>query len=1050
MALPTDINPFVQFASASASADLGDPIEQSLRFRGTATIESQSLSTTSSTSDWSKSFWVKRGTEGASNASLFYNDTTAYPIGWWTTSGGGSGNIDSFTCVTAQSTTYTKTNSIQRDYSSWYHIYMVRDTARSQGELYINGVKEIDASCFWTTNETFKWLGYLSTSRDFYLADYHFVDGQALPVTTFGRYNSNGVWVPVDPKKDGDTAWYGTNGFHLDFADLSNVGKDISGNGNDFTATGFDTYNSGSWSGDLFVDDTNTATPNYNATSQSFTQPAANGFDGNLATIVQASSANVGNWLIFRPTTPITVNTSLRINTDRTEEVHVNGSDSGLSATDFGIGNYGWITIPITAPLTLSNLAIRGLGSGGSLARFTAIEVDGQILVDGTGVDFDYMLDTPTTNYATLNPIDAKSVGTLNANLSVEAAATFNESPGTICMGTENKYYAEANIDDTPVNPPNRQYGIILAPRNGWNGTEPYLSTDTYIIWVFSGTIFQVSQNNSAVVNGTLSAAPAAGSKIQCAYDAATRSLYAGINNDQWLRNDGTIANTFDASQPTIVLPETELGYSIGTIVYNGTVSLNAGQQPFKYTPPTGFKDLNTANIPTPTIKNGRDHFQAITRPGSGGIAGNPGVGNWATMLYSAPNEAGNTYGTLSKSFSTNNPPELGFDGSTATLAQPDATGKWVVFKPDTPIVVATGVRVYTRNYNNNAVYSINKAAAQSNPLASGAIGWADLSFTGNLTELAIRDNSTSNTRFYALEIDGNVYVSESILSAAQAAFPSGLWWIKDRANSNQHQLVDSVRGGNLALTSPTLGAEAAYTAPTGSSVAWSWNYDSSNPAQNGFEIITYTGNATVGKTVSHNLGKAPEFIITKERSAGGNYWCCYHVGGGVGYIYLNTSGAYQHNPSAPVMYTAVSDTTWTLDDNGQVNGNGINYVSYAWTSVPGYSAFGSYTGNSNADGPFVYTGFRPAFVLCKASNGTSSWFIWDSTRNTTNPAISTLYSDLDADEDTSIGTIDIVSNGFKFRQTGTNMNISGSTYVYAAFAENPFGGENQPPATAR
>ena len=322
---------------------------------------------------------------------------------------------------------------------------------------------------------------------------------------------------------------------------------------------------------------------------------------------------------------------------------------------------------------------------------------------------------------------------------------------------------------------------------------------------------------------------------------------------------------------------------------------------------------------------------------------------------------------------------------------------------------------------------------------------------SGTLTKIEFPpNNSNYGGSPWGFAVDGDILVDSGPLAAAQAAFPSGLWWIKDRQNTNQHQLVDSVRGSNLALTCPSLGGDQAYSAPSGNSVAWCWNYDSSDPSINGFEIITYSGNGTPGRTVSHNLGKAPDFIITKERNNTGQYWAFYHSGAGVGYGYLNDPLAYQHSSSSPVMFTATSSTDWTYDANNQVNQSGLDYVSYAWTSVPGYSAFGKYSGNQDPSGPFIYTGFTPRFLLLKGATIGSDWILLDSARSTSNPRNIVLYPNYNLNESiVSTLNVDFLSNGFKIRTNNATLN-QGYDYLYACFAEHPFGGENQPPATAQ
>ena len=290
------------------------------------------------------------------------------------------------------------------------------------------------------------------------------------------------------------------------------------------------------------------------------------------------------------------------------------------------------------------------------------------------------------------------------------------------------------------------------------------------------------------------------------------------------------------------------------------------------------------------------------------------------------------------------------------------------------------------------------------------------------------------------------------IVSAAQTAFPSGLWWIKDMDNSNQHQLVDSLRGTS-AIQSPAIVAEQTYSPPSGNCVAWCWNYDSSNPGKNGFDIVTYTGNGQSNRAINHNLGKAPEFMLVKNRDEAYQITAYHSSEGPTKFAFLNTNAAF-NTDSTIWSNTAPTATQFTVGNNILTNGdaNGDDMIAYLWTSVPGYSAFGSYAGNSDADGPFIYTGFRPAFVMIKSTSG-YNWTIVDSTRNTYNPIDTYLFPNQQLANDGPYSTyhLDFVSNGFKLRNSSaTDTNYTGNTYIYAAFAENPFGGENTAPVTAR
>lgn len=296
--------------------------------------------------------------------------------------------------------------------------------------------------------------------------------------------------------------------------------------------------------------------------------------------------------------------------------------------------------------------------------------------------------------------------------------------------------------------------------------------------------------------------------------------------------------------------------------------------------------------------------------------------------------------------------------------------------------------------------------------------------------------------------------------------------WIKRRSAIENHWLVDVVRGVTEGLSSNSTAATvtrtdqttafnsngfalgvdvAGYTNISGQTyVAWQWkangtgvsNTDGSITstvsagATQGFSVVTYTGtgaNATVG----HGLGVAPVMVIVKCRSNAANWT--------VGSSYL-TSWAYflqlsstvaQTLAAAEFNSTAPTSSVFSVGTDTDTNGSTRTYVAYVFAAVAGYSAFGSYTGNGSADGPFVYLGFRPRFVMVKRTDSTSDWYMWDTSRDTYNVVTATLLADTSGAE-TSATSIDDLSNGFKCR-SATVVNVSTGTYIYMAFAENPF-----------
>jgi len=209
-----------------------------------------------------------------------------------------------------------------------------------------------------------------------------------------------------------------------------------------------------------------------------------------------------------------------------------------------------------------------------------------------------------------------------------------------------------------------------------------------------------------------------------------------------------------------------------------------------------------------------------------------------------------------------------------------------------------------------------------------------------------------------------------------------------------------------------------------------------------GFSIVKWTGNVTAGATVGHGLGSAPKVVITKRTDGGTNKWVVGH--GAIGFtevIYLNETDA-KATDSGSWNNTAPSSTVFTVGNNNESNGNGYEFISYCFAEKKGYSKFGSYTGNGNADGTFVYTGFKPAWLLVKKSSASGSdWNLHNNKSPGFNVNDNYLAPNENAAEVTnnSYQIFDFTAQGFKCRGTGTGTNGSGATYIFMAFAESPF-----------
>ena len=314
--------------------------------------------------------------------------------------------------------------------------------------------------------------------------------------------------------------------------------------------------------------------------------------------------------------------------------------------------------------------------------------------------------------------------------------------------------------------------------------------------------------------------------------------------------------------------------------------------------------------------------------------------------------------------------------------------------------------------------------------------------------------------------------------------------WIKGVNIGTQHYLFDSVRGATKILISNGTNAEftVAQTLKSWNSdgfvlgtsddvngsgrtyVSWNWkagtsftndasstgigSIDSAGSFNNdaGFSIVTYTGNGSSGATVKHGMNQKPSMFIIKDRDNSNEGWMVYHTSlGATKYMRLNETGAVATG-SAYFNNTEPTSSVFTIGNNDVVNKSGDKYVTYCFAEKKGYSKFGSYTGNGNADGTFVYTGFKPAFVMQKSTTTTYGWQIYDNKRGGFNPENDELVANLDSAETDGSGNgfPDFYSNGFKLRNTDINKNASGVTYIYMAFAENPFVTSTGVPATAR
>jgi hypothetical protein len=546
------------------------------------------------------------------------------------------------------------------------------------------------------------------------------------------------------------------------------------------------------------------------------------------------------------------------------------------------------------------------------------------------------MTDVPTltsatvANYCVINPLAYAGSAPTISNGNLYYAGASNSVTRSTMGFTGTKVYWEITQVST-VNSSNPiNYGAI-----GLNGALAHNASAQSVIAYAdnaTGKTFYLTNSSgvsSTVTPGSFTMTP--GDVLQIAYDGTTGKIWIGKNNTYYDNSGGTVGNPATGANAVFTCPDLTNpmapGFDHAGVAY--TATLNCGQQPFTYTPPSGFVALNAYNLPTPTILAGNKYMDAT--------------------LYT---------------------------GNASTQVITNAGG----FQPD---FVWTKSRTYAySHYLYDSIRGVNQTLASNSTSANVNNPDTLTSFNSTGVTLGSQDN-------------GN-YTNGSASVAWQ--WQAG----KGTTSSNTNGSITSTVSVNASA---------------------------------GFSVVTFTMPSSGVSTVGHGLGVAPSLIILKSR-ANTSGWVTYHVSVGNGaYLLLNGTSASTTDANA---FNNTSPTSSVFTVGTSFNGLSGTYVAYCWTPIAGFSAFGSYTGNGSTDGVFVYLGFRPKFVMIK-STSTGGWVMLDTSRDTYNIVGNYLYANSSAAEATSSNVLDINSNGFKIRNTWTDINGSGTSYVYAAFAETPF-----------
>jgi hypothetical protein len=545
------------------------------------------------------------------------------------------------------------------------------------------------------------------------------------------------------------------------------------------------------------------------------------------------------------------------------------------------------------------------------------------------GVTYDSMLDVPLGaggaergNYAVLNPLYQSSIP-VGGNLNIVGDSNSRTVAGTMSAST-GKWYAE---------------GVFTSgfATNGWffvwDTSTPYVPGNVPATTGQTGAYYAgITGNIAKAITGTVTTIGT--------YSTWTNNDIIGMAFDA---DTGTISFYKNNALQTTITDSGLIGrpLTFGIYYYAGSASINFGQRPFAYTPPTGFKALHTGNLPDAVIKQGASYMAATTYTGNGATQ----------SISNAVNGVG--------------------------------------FQPD-------------------LVWMKARSAANSHYLSNSVMG----------VGFGLISDSTA--------AQATVAAGKDLTSFDATGFSLGPEQTFGSSNTSGTSIVAWQWKANGAAVSNTAGSITSQV---------------SAGVSQGFSVVTWTGTTASSATIGHGLGVAPSMVIVKNRSRASTLWCVYTPTTG------NTKALNLNDTSTGITdigfwnNTNPTSTVFTTG-NGYayyVGGIADNYVAYCFSEVAGYSAFGSYTGNGSADGPFVFLGFRPRFVMVKRTDTTGNWEMHDTSRATYNADAPRLWANLSSAEDATEARIDELSNGFKLRSGAGDINVSGGTYIFAAFAEAPF-----------
>jgi len=1042
----------------------GYEIKRSLRFNsGDSAYLNRTPSSAGNSKTWTLSFWVKRAGLAANNCIFMaYNGSSISEDNYATIQ---LNNDDTFRVGYAYAS-YKTTTRVFRDPSAWYHIVVVIDTTNSTAgdrvQIYVNGTKETSFSATHDPdlNQDLAWnrasfihrLGseYNQFYSNIYLADVHFIDGQALAPTDFGETNTNNLWVPI--------AYAGTYGASVD--------------------------QSQTWSNGV-------------STTRA-SNPATNGFDGNDASAAVAPSSTP---LTITFSGGLTVSSKIE-GTGLAPNILINEGMSDETSVTVGAG---YQTI-YSGSITIYTLKLSYTGNAAS-GCFNALKVDGKMLVD-SGIS----LSSNGFRLEFADSSSNAALGTDTSGVSPANTWTVNNLSAAGSAWNQSKIWSNESITSTGSvwsSPPDSatlvaanlydsSLSTYVGPYSGGTLTVPFgqtfSGTKTFRVywepWVAGETIKDQSANTLYTTSGafknwvSFTGTDVSALVFTSGSSGNSSNVYA-IEVDGNLLVDSSISDplavNIDSLFDTPTNGDTASDNGAGGEITGCYATLNPLHQLATATLANGNLQTTSSNpaFSTFLLKSGKwycEHtvtatgynlcFSQIDHPsGATPSSSNSKSIGWytnGTVYYGA----GSTSGAGSYAAGDVLGAAIDMDNSTIKLYKNGTLTITIDFSTGTYHRFAEGM--YVSQFNGTGHFNFGQRAFANSNVPSG---YKSIN-TANLPTPTIADGSKY---FEAKKYDGN----GGTQTISNLEFSPDFTWLKKRSGTADHYLYDQVRGATYRLYSNVGLAEStsstgltAFTSDgfslgnandvnqsSNTYISWNWDAGTSTVTNNdgtiassirasavsGFSIVTWTGNGQNNASVGHGLNAPPSIVIIKNRSSVTSFHTYVRALDATGQYQLYLDGTQASaNFGSPFFNTDSTKINLVGGSSAGINASG-NFVAWCFAPVESYQVMGSYIGNGNALGPFVFTGFRPRLILIKrAVGGTANWCLYDSARDTFNDATHVLSPDTSAggnpnDAFVSDVSVDFLSNGFRIVDVDGEINANTNTYIYYAVAENPF-----------